>query len=280
MNENKENVNNLMSVWNRTDYEVIKSNLIFVKSIWEKIAEDAENVICTESNVKDIKKMRADISKIFLDMEEQRKRTKEIIMSEWNSVEDVYKDCVSTLYKRAKELYDKKISLVEGEIKQECEEELREYFDQICAANGIDWLEYERAGIVIDMASARSKTRKSMKDKIKKFVEKVKSDVTDIMYVENSEEVMFEYKRSLDAVSAMLMVMKRHKEIENLRGECNKKCKFILTSPKCEFEGYVECKTIDVQLVLHPTVKQFEDKIKPLMEKIKKICDMEGIMYE
>lgn len=178
---------------------------------------DAENIVCTEGNLQEVKAFLTGMRREFDDAENQRKAAKRAYMEQWNMVEAVYKDCVTILFQKAEMTCSRKISGVESEIKRRCEEGLREYFAELCAFRHLDWLEYDRAGIKVDMASAKAKTPKKLRDQIATFVANVGDSVDQIIRRDNSEEIMVEFRRTLNASEAICIVADRHMRIEEER---------------------------------------------------------------
>lgn len=268
---------------------VIEEQLRTLKDRWEQRAIDAESMVCTEETIQAVKAFRAEMNKELEDVECRRKTVKNAVMGPYNAFEAVYKDCITDAYKRAYAALTIKINRVELDIKTRCEDGLREYFSELCAVHHLDWLAYERSGIKVDMASARAKTPKRLREQLAAFVENVSQNVERIGAMDFSDEIMVEYQKSLSAPGAIYTVVERHRQIEEQKAA--QEARKAEQEREAEMVRRVEAlappvvpqepeKTIRVSLVLHPTLSQLEDKIKPLMKKIKEICDLEGIKYE
>lgn len=268
---------------------IIEEKLHALKALWEHRALDAESMVCTTDTIQAVKAFRADMRKEFDDVEAMRKQAKQEVLEPYNRFEAVYKDCITTAFQKADSACAAKISEVESDIKQRCEDGLRDYFDELCAVHHLDWLEYERAGVKVDMASAKSKTPKKLREQLVAFVAGVAESVNRISALDDAEEIMVEYRRTLDAAGAICTVQDRHRRIEEQKAA--KEYLKSVREQEAEMVRRVEAlappvvvpaqeKTIKVSLVLHPTHRQFEEKIKPLMRQIKEICDLEGIKYE
>lgn len=268
---------------------IIEEQLHALKTLWEQRALDAESMVCTEDTIQAVKGFRAEMRKEFDSVEALRKQAKQAVLDPYNRFEAVYKECVTTAFQRVDSACAAKISEVEEGIKQRCEDGLREYFDELCSVHHLDWLEYERAGIKVDMASAKAKAPKKLRDQLVAFVAGVSDSVSRINTLNDAEEIMVEYRRTLDATGAICAVQDRHRRIEEERAA--REARYAVLEQEAESVRRVEAlapsavvpaqeKTIMVSLVLHPTRRQFKEKIKPLMRQIKEICDMEGIKYE
>ena len=79
----------------------------------EKV-ENALSLVCTEETRKDIKEVRASLTKQFKELEEQRKFVKNAVLDPYNKFEEIYKKCVSDKFKFADSELKKKIDEVEN----------------------------------------------------------------------------------------------------------------------------------------------------------------------
>ena len=198
---------------------VIEERLISQKEKWEREVRDAEAMLCTEETLVAVKAARARCNQDFAIFEEQRKDVKRMILEPYNHFEAVYKDCVTDSHDLAVSAYNKKINDVESEIKRRCEEGLRDYFSELCAVHHLDWLAYERAGIKVDMASAKAKTPSKLRKQLTEFVVSVADSVDRIIALEDAGEIMAEYKRTLNASDAICTVQERRRRVEEQEKE-------------------------------------------------------------
>lgn len=198
---------------------IIEQHLQALKGKWEQRATDAESMVCTEETIQAVKAFRAEINKELEDVEARRKAVKNAVMGPYNAFEAIYKDCITDAYKRAYAALTIKINKVELDIKTRCEDGLREYFAELCAVHHLDWLTYERAGIKVDMASAKAKTPKKLREQLVTFVVGVAESVDRINLLDDSAEIMAEYKKQdrLDAAKAICDVRERHQREEEER---------------------------------------------------------------
>ena len=193
---------------------IIEEQLRSMKADVDKRVEDALSLVCTEETVQSVKAVRADLNKEFQALEAQRKEVKKAVLGPYEQFEMVYKECVSDAYRWADLELKKKISDVEADLKKRCEDGLREYFAELCAAERVDFVRYEQAGIVVDMASAKQKTPKKLREKLAEFVSGIARSMELISGMDDAEEIMAEFKRSLDAPAAISTVQERHRRIE------------------------------------------------------------------
>lgn len=193
---------------------IIEERLRAMQQQIEEKAAAAMSLVCTAENLQTVKALRSEIRNDFAAIEEQRKAAKKIALASWNQFEAMYKESISETVSRVDADLKSKVSEVEDGIKATCEAGLREYFTELCEAEGVQWLTYERAGIVVDMTSARQKVPKKLREKITQFVTGVSRGVALIADMDNAEEIMVEFKRTLDAAEAISIVQERHRRVE------------------------------------------------------------------
>lgn len=262
---------------------VIEQRLRSLKESVDKQVDDAMAMVCTEETVQAVKSVRADLNKQFQELEEQRKEVKKAVLGPYEQFEAIYKECVSDGFKKADAALKGKISDVESEMKRRCEDGLREYFAELCAAEHVEWLSYDRAGIVVDMASAKAKTPKKLREQITNFVTGVSRGVSLIASMDSAEEIMVEFKRTLDAAEAISIVQERHQRMQEERAakaeresiqaqeaEAVKKVEAVpppVVQPPVEAEKVYKC-----SFTVHAT--------KPQLKKLKEFMQKEGIEFE
>ena len=193
---------------------IIEERLRAMQQQIEEKAAAAMALVCTAENLQTVKALRTEIRNDFAEIEEQRKAAKKIALASWNQFEAMYKESISETVLRVDTDLKSKVSEVEDGIKATCEAGLREYFTELCEAEGVQWLTYERAGIVVDMTSARQKVPKKLQEKITQFVIGVSRCVSLIADMDNAVEIMVEFKRTLDVAKAISVVQERTRRVE------------------------------------------------------------------
>lgn len=202
---------------------VIQQQLQKVKAEWSEIASRCQAMVCTEETVKDIKAYRTEMNKEFQVLEDARKGIREQIMAPYDAFVEIYRDCVLDSFREADNALKEKITSVEDEIKQRCEDRLREYFSETAAAFNVDWLKYEQAGIRVGMTEARQKTPRKSMSQIMEFVSRVVADVDTISGMEYADELLAEYKQTLSLATAIATVSDRHQRVEEAKAENEKR---------------------------------------------------------
>ena len=189
---------------------IIVEQLHEVKAEVTAKVEQALSLVCTEDTVKDVKKVRSELNKELKDYEERRKTVKKAIMTPYEQFETVYKDCISDTYKKADTELKSKIDSVENELKEQKKAEVKGYFDEYLTATGIDFVTFENANINVTLSASM----KSLKEQAKAFVDKIVDDLNLINTQEHKDDILYEYKSSLNVSAAITTVTNRYKAIE------------------------------------------------------------------
>jgi hypothetical protein len=181
----------------------------YFEEIHREIAEKttrAIELVVTEDNVKDIKKIRAELNKEYQDYEEKRKEIKRQILAPYEAFEKDYKEMVALSFQAADSSLKKKIDASENLIKDEKELELKEYFEELAEALQLSqFVKFEQLNIKINMSD-------SMKKLMAQVDSKMKSIQNDIMLI-NLEpykgDILVEYLIDFNFARAKMLVLKR-----------------------------------------------------------------------
>ena len=192
---------------------IIVEQLHEVKAEVTAKVEQALSLVCTEDTVKDVKKVRSELNKELKDYEERRKTVKKAIMTPYEQFETVYKDCISDTYKKADTELKSKIDSIENELKEQKKAEVKGYFDEYLTATGIDFVTFENANINVTLSASM----KSLKEQAKAFVDKIVDDLNLINTQEHKDDILYEYKSSLNVSAAITTVTNRYKAIEEAK---------------------------------------------------------------
>lgn len=192
---------------------IIEQQLQAIKTEVTAKVENALSLVCTEDTVKEVKAVRAELNKDFKEFEERRKTVKKAIMTPYEAFETVYKDCVSDTYKKADVELKAKIDNVENELKAQKTADVKAYFDECLQSKGIDFVTYENANINVTLSASM----KSLKEQAKTFVDRICDDLHLIDTQEYKDEILYEYKQSLNVSGAITTVLNRYKAIEEAK---------------------------------------------------------------
>lgn len=242
------------------------------KEVKQKV-EKATSLVVTEDTVKEVKQVRANLTKEFNELETQRKNIKNAIMEKYNAFEEVYKEKISNLYKEADLQLKGKIDSVENQLKLEKEVELREFVNQHCEANNIH-IDFKQIGLNITLSASM----KSLKEQALAFIEKVVSDLKLIELEEYSNEILLEYNgNGFDFTKAKLDVIARHKKLEEikkqqeLKVEQEKEEQQVVENVEEVVEDYI---TIPKELLEDEDLITVSFEVTGTKEQIKKIKDL------
>ena len=259
---------------------VIEERLRSVKESTIQKTAAALSLVCCEETLQAVKAARTELRKEFDGLETQRKQVKAAVMAPYEQFEAVYKDCVANQFKQADAALAQKIGAVENGMKEICENGLREYFAELCEANNVDFIRYEQAGVKVDLTSARAKTPTKLRGQLEQFVVGVACDVRLISKMDNAEEIMVEYKRTLSVAKSVAIVQERHHQIE-----AEKAAQVQLQEAQAQEQKAVE----RVQSFAPPVAVVQEETLcltfsvtdtKPRLRLLKQFLDANGYKYE
>ena len=188
---------------------IISEQLDKVKDEIKRRTAFADTVTVSEENRQEIKKIRASMNAEKSRLDEVYKKALEAVIAPIQVVQDKYKDCVG-LYTKANSQLKAKIDVIEDGLKLEKENSVKEYFDELVTAKKIDFISFERLGLKITL----SVSEKKLKEQVNNIVERVATDLKAIEIQENKEEILVEYKKSLNVSEAVSIVDARHKAIQ------------------------------------------------------------------
>lgn len=194
---------------------IISQNLMAIKAGVDARTARAASLICTEDTVKEVKKERAELNKEFTTLENERKRVKSAILKPYEEFEAVYKECVSAAYKAADETLKGKIADVENGLKAERQAAFNEYFDRKCRETGIDFVVPEQVGVKITLSG----NAESYKQAADAFFDKVMAELGTIDKMTDKDEILYEYKQTLDLGQAIAAVTNRKAALKSAEAE-------------------------------------------------------------
>ena len=202
-----------------TDLIVVKQ-LPIIEEQLKKISEEIDNevkramsLVVSDETIKDVKKTRAELNNKFKELEAQRKIVKEKVLAPYNQFEEVYKNYVTGKFKPADNILKTRIEEIENEQKKQKENNIRDYFEEYKEFKNIEFIAFEQVGLNITLSASE----KSLKEQAKNFVDKVESDFNLINSQEHKDEILVEYKKSLNVSNSITIVVNRYKELEELK---------------------------------------------------------------
>lgn len=268
---------------------VIEERLRAMKEQVDARVSEALSLACTDETLTAVKAARADLRRDFDALETERKAVKAAVLGPYEAFEAVYRECVSDTYRRADSELKEKISAVEGGIKSACEAELRSYFEELSAAEHVEWLAWDHLGLKIDLTSARQKSHAKLREKVADFVCGVAQSVDTISHMDDAEEIMAEFRQCLSIGQAIGIVQERHQRIEVERRAAEERKAVLeaqqaaverveaaapptVAAPPVEAPAPVSGEILRCSFTVHATREQ--------LKKLKEFLNQEGIRYE
>lgn len=192
-----------------TGTQKIEDNIKKVQEYAIELSEYYKGITFTEEQIKQAKDEKANINKFKDKVSTFRKE----ITKQWNEPLKTFTETAKTTETMLEDTYDlinNQIKVYEDKQKQEKEEEVRRYFDELCEKEGITFVKYEQSGINVTLSASM----KSLKAQAKDFLDKIAQDIQLIETQENKHEIMVEYEVSLNVSEA---IMKVNERIERLK---------------------------------------------------------------
>ena len=174
------------------------------------------NLAPTEENYKELKKIRAEWNKKIDILEKLRKKVKAEIEAPYKQFEKgPYSSLVNEMRDAVGQL-DEGIKDVEGIMKAEKQKKLLAYYEEYRQSLGIDekLADPQRTGIT---KVGLSDTLKALKENAKAYLDGIDSDLKTIETLEDRDEIMAEYRITLNLNSAIQTVKDRHFREEQVR---------------------------------------------------------------
>ena len=132
-------------------------------------ALDLDKQLVTEDTKKAVKDTKVMLKKELDNFEEQRKRIKEQVVAPYEAFEKAYNTFIKVKYEKADGILKTKIDEFDKRLKADKEARIRAYFTELCHANNIDFLPFERLGLKIGL----SDSDKSLKDLVNTNIDNV-----------------------------------------------------------------------------------------------------------
>lgn len=258
----------------------IESNMKEVKGYVEELNNYYKNITFTEETLKQAKEEKAKVNKFKAEVADYRKK----IISEYNKPIKVFEDTAKETEKILVETYNtinQQVAGYEEKQKQQKEQEIREYFEEYKTANNIDFINYEQAHINVTLTASI----KSLKEQVKQFIDEIIDDLKLIETQECKEEILVEYKQSLNVSRAIQEVTNRHKLLEEeKKKQEEKQNKFmeeatksvIISAEQNDFKLTESFKIIPEKRKVVIKFNIYDEQL----EKLEKFLEISNIEYE
>lgn len=176
---------------------------------------DLNNLVVSEENKSEIKKIRAEINNTSKELEDRRKFIKSKILEPYEEFNKKYEEEIKNKLTNASSLLKDKIDSIEIEQLRQKKENLIEFFNEYAQNYHLtSILSYENIKINVTLSASE----KSLKEQIKGQLESIANDIALIDLEEYKEEILLEYKNNgFNFAGAKLAVVERHKKIQELK---------------------------------------------------------------
>lgn len=205
--------------------------------------------------LRNAKKLRADLNKYFISLEERRKVVKTSIQKPYIEFEKIYKKKITEKFKKADEILKVRIDEIVSSLKKERIKFLEEYFIGQCESSSINFLKFEDMNLKINL----SDSLKSQFEQIRVFVENVKNGLEIINNEKNENrrlDLIFEFRKNFNLASAFEAIKKKEEQLsQHLTTENN------VVVPIHEVKKYS----------IHLNVRGSKEQLRKLKEYIKKL---------
>lgn len=188
---------------------VISEDLEGVRRQLDLVLNEVRQLPVDDNSLKRVRALRAELSKKFAAMEAQRKEVKRQVLAPYTQAEEKYRACIADPYRTADAELKAWVDGYQDEMKLHCEKILYHYFNELCEAQGVDFLRFSDTGVTVDMAMARQKEPRKAMDTIESYVLRVRGDLDTILALDDAAEVLAEYRESKDLSAAILTVKNR-----------------------------------------------------------------------
>lgn len=163
--------------------------------------------------MKQIKAVRAELRRDYNALEEQRKAVRSAIIAPYEEFNEKYRVYVTDVFDPADEELKERVDNIEHELKNKKRDDVAAYFAEYAKSQGVDFVAFDRAGI----QSTLSASVKGLKTQAKQFIDRVVEDLVLIATQPFKDEILVEYKKSLNVSTSVTTVCSRHAAIEEER---------------------------------------------------------------
>lgn len=197
---------------------VIVERLHEIKAEIEEEAKALVALECTDETLTFVKEKRAEFNKKFKELDAQRLEVKKIALEPVNAFEEIFKECVTAPTQNA-------LTAIDGKIKEITDKRVdgkvlfaKGFYSSLAAKFNLMWLEFERLGIKVNSSDTEAKIKSAISEKVDKILDDLKLIATH----DHPDEILYEYKQSLNAINAIVNVMERHKALDKVeKAEAN-----------------------------------------------------------
>lgn len=262
----------------------IEDNIKDVKEYAIKVKEYYTNLVFTLETKEDAEKEKADINKFRKQVEDFRKQ----IIAKYNEPIKLFEDTAKETEKLLKEAYDLinvQVKAFDDEQLEKVREKVESYFNEYAQSKGIDFVNFSQMNISVTkgLLTSTGNLTKKTQEQINEFIDRCVKDVELINTLEHKEEILIEYKKTLESAESIALVMDRYKQLEDMKKEKESAKEQVindeemlkkidnLTAPKVE------------EIVTQKELFELYFKVRGTKDELIKVIDYlesEGLTYE
>lgn len=229
-------------------------------------ALNIDNLEANEDNLALIKRTRADLTKDFAELENQRKTVKDIVLNDYNIFEDNYKKLIASPFKDADAKLKSLSSVVDDKILSLKIDGIVEYFNEI---NSFDFVKFEDMNLKI----IKSKSDKIIKSEIDEYLADVKMSISTIDTMPNKERILAKFQMHKDlsrAISDTNLEVQREEQIKSQNAErervaAERQQQEVEQQRQREIQAHQKADAVEVEAM--ETVKQFIPEPEQIKEE-------------
>lgn len=258
----------------------IEDNINSIKEYALNLSKYYQGVVFSEEQIKDAEEEKANINKQKKLVSDFRKE----IVKQWNEPIKLFEETAKETEKLLGSTYDvinEQVKIFNNKVLEEIKEKVESYFNEYALSKNIDFISFDNLNVSITkglLTSTGSLTKKTQ-DLIVNYIDDVEKNLKMISTLEFKEEILVEYKRTLQIASSIANVQERHQlleeekkrqeQLQNIQEkveEVEKKVEEALEIPK------VEEKILSMTFKVYGTIEQLRD--------IKNYIESKGVKYE
>ena len=185
----------------------------------DKKLKGVTDLKATDANKSNLKDKRTEINNALSILEDKRKEIKKAIETPYDVFNAKYTKEVKEKLENASKTLTGKINFIEDTQNKAKEQVLREFFEEYKVSKNIDFITFEQMHLNIILSTTETK----YKSDIAKFIDKVSDELELINLQSSKDEIMYEYKKTLDLPNSIKIVQERKMAIEKAAEENAKK---------------------------------------------------------
>lgn len=198
----------------------IEDNIKEVKEYAIKLNEYYSKLIYTPENISEAKEDKSKINKFKDKVKQFRIETVKKYKEPINAFEEMAKN-TEKLLTETYDLLNGQTIAYDNSIKEKTRNNLKKYFEEYAESLDIDTelFKFEDLNISVGLSDGNEegKPKKSIKDKVKAGLDKLKNELDTISTLNYNDEILLEYKKTKDLSTSISIVSNRHKELEQIQ---------------------------------------------------------------